>query len=258
VFFNYHDGPQVFQSVHVQFGVWLAATLSLVIENAHLHKKLEERECSLRQAECRKNELIATLSYELRNPLAPIKNSLVVLGRAAPSSRQTQRAIAVIDRQVGVLVQLVDELRVWPVGSNARAPSLLSRANACAAAVHRILIIEDDVDAAEVLRDVLELSRHVVEVASNGRTGVERAGTFNPSIILCDIGLPDIDGFEVGRRLRCDNGFHGCLIAFTGYAHAEDVARAREAGFDFHLAKPLPPDELEIMLARIQSPKRFS
>ena len=114
----------------------------------------------------------------------------------------------------------------------------------------RVLVIEDNVDAAETLRDVLEMEGHTVEVAYAGRAGIERARAFHPEAILCDIGLPEMDGYEVARTLRADPaiGRRTTLVALTGYARREDIARARAAGFDAHLAKPPTIEQIARLL----------
>ena len=114
----------------------------------------------------------------------------------------------------------------------------------------RVLVIEDNIDAAESLREVLEFGGHVVEIANSGRDGIERSLTFRPDMILCDIGLPGMDGYEVARRLRADKTLASTyLVALTGYALPEDLARAKEAGFDEHIAKPASLERIEEVLA---------
>ncbi len=116
----------------------------------------------------------------------------------------------------------------------------------------RILLIEDDYDTAESLKDALELNGHEVETASTGDEGIEKARTFHPDVVLCDIRLPGIDGFEVARRLRKDPALRSLsLIAVSGYAQPGDVEVSRAAGFQEHLAKPLSPADLEATLARV-------
>jgi two-component system CheB/CheR fusion protein len=115
----------------------------------------------------------------------------------------------------------------------------------------RILVIEDNLDAAETLRDMLELWGHVVAVAHAGRQGIERASSFEPEIVLCDIGLPEMDGYEVARAMRADARVGSpVLVALTGYALPEDQRRAAEAGFELHVAKPVSVAQMEDMLAR--------
>ncbi|HET9594225.1 MAG TPA: ATP-binding protein [Anaeromyxobacteraceae bacterium] len=118
-----------------------------------------------------------------------------------------------------------------------------------AAGRRRVLIIEDNVDAADTLRDVLELAGHEVAVAYDGPQGVAAARRLRPEVVLCDIGLPGMDGFEVARALRADGALDGTvLVALSGYALPRDVERAAEAGFDHHVAKPPSLAALEAIL----------
>jgi PAS domain S-box-containing protein len=116
----------------------------------------------------------------------------------------------------------------------------------------RVLIVEDKPELAESLRIALVLRGHLVRVAHDGRAALVQAHEFRPEVVLCDIGLPDIDGNEVARRLRADPDLCGIyLVALTGYAAPDDVARAKAAGFARHLAKPARLDEIEAMLATV-------
>ncbi|HVM46161.1 MAG TPA: response regulator, partial [Candidatus Thermoplasmatota archaeon] len=93
---------------------------------------------------------------------------------------------------------------------------------------------------------------HTVETAGDGHAAVEAARSFAPHVVLCDIGLPGINGYEVAARLRADAAFANTrLVAITGYGQDEDRRRAREAGFDHHLTKPVEPRSLEALLARL-------
>jgi two-component system CheB/CheR fusion protein len=117
---------------------------------------------------------------------------------------------------------------------------------------HRVLVVEDNPDAADTLREMLLLWDHEVEVAHDGRVGIERARTFRPDVVLCDIGLPGMDGYEVARALRSDPLLASAyLVAVTGYASAEDARRAAGAGFDLHLGKPVAIEILEEVLATV-------
>jgi signal transduction histidine kinase len=107
----------------------------------------------------------------------------------------------------------------------------------------RVLVIEDHEDTAATLKDLLELQGHEVWVEGDGLGGVEAALRFRPEVVLCDIGLPGIDGYEVARRIRTE-GLHVVLVAVTGYSSPEDVQRAREAGFQHHVPKPAALDEV--------------
>jgi PAS domain S-box-containing protein len=373
-----------------------------ITERKRAEQALRQSETELRESDRRKNEFMAMLSHELRNPLAPIRNSLYVLGRAVPGSEQASRATAVINRQVEHLTGLIDDLlditrisrgkirleqrrvelndlvrrtvddhrslfeenqvrlesslgpgplfvnadptRLAQVVGNllgnaakfagrgglaqvsvstdsktglativvsdsgagmtketlahlfepfmqgestldrskgglglglalaqelvklhggeirahsdgvgrgaefavslpaaetataAEEPAAASRASTG----RRVLIIEDNVDAADSLREALELDAHQVAVAHNGPAGLATARDFHPEVVLCDIGLPGMNGYEVARAFRADDALKNTfLVALTGYALPEDLQHAAEAGFERHLAKPL-------------------
>lgn len=114
----------------------------------------------------------------------------------------------------------------------------------------RCLLIEDHVDAAESLAMLLELIGHEVEVAFDGVSGLEKARASHPEVVLCDIGLPGMDGYAVARALRAaPETSTAFLIALTGYGQEDDRRRALEAGFDAHLLKPVDLDALRRLLA---------
>jgi two-component system, sensor histidine kinase len=117
-----------------------------------------------------------------------------------------------------------------------------------------ILIIEDNADARDALRLLLELDGHVVEVAGEGTEGLQIARDKKLDIALVDIGLPGVDGFEVARRLRASGGRCPVLVALTGYGQPEDRRRATEAGFDALLVKPVDPATLSSLLATLEIP----
>jgi PAS domain S-box-containing protein len=387
-----------------------------ITERKRAEEALHEANLQLAETDRRKNEFLAVLSHELRNPLAPIRYSLHILQRAVPGSEQSRRAQEVLDRQTLQLTRLVDDLldvtrvsrdkihlqrrpldlndlvrrtvddhrslfeeagigvratfagehlpitgdparlaqvvgnllhnaaKFTPAGgqvgvatecatSRSRAmlritdtgagmePAMLRRlfqpfmqadttldrtsgglglglalvkglvemhggevrahsdgpgkgaefvvelpldstaieeTGAVAAAARRgrrVLVIEDNVDAADSLRAVLEFQEHLVEVACDGPEGLAKAREFKPDVVLCDIGLPGMDGFEVARAFRSDESLSGIvLVALSGYALPEDLQRATDAGFQRHLAKPASPEKLEQVLAELPPP----
>ncbi|MBI2202387.1 MAG: response regulator [Candidatus Rokubacteria bacterium] len=118
----------------------------------------------------------------------------------------------------------------------------------------RVLVVEDNDDAREALRAVLEIDGHEVAVAADGAAGVAAALSFQPDVALIDIGLPGLDGYEVCRRLRATPaGASICVIALTGYGQPEDHAATAEAGFDAHLVKPVEPAVLERAIGALLS-----
>ncbi|MGB8294645.1 MAG: PAS domain S-box protein [Polyangia bacterium] len=390
-----------------------------ITERKAAEAAIEAANRQLREQDLHKNEFLAILSHELRNPLAPIRNSLYILDHAPSGGKQSQHARAVIGRQVDQLARLVDDLldvtrvsrnkiqlqrhslelndlvhrtvedhrslfeekaitveatlaadplpvngdadrlaqvlgnllqnaaKFTPAGgrvtvstavapSKTRAilrvsdtgagiePSLLRRlfqpfmqaeatldrskgglglglalvkglvemhggevrahsegpGKGAEFAVElpldetadtepsaspagpersgrRVLVIEDNHDAADSLREVLEFGAHVVEVAYNGPDGLDRARIFKPEIVLCDIGLPGMDGYEVARAFRADPALKDMfLVALSGYALPDDLQRARAAGFEEHLAKPSSLEKLEELLAHAPATDR--
>jgi two-component system CheB/CheR fusion protein len=377
-------------------------------------RKMKQIENALRQADRRKNEFLAMLSHELRNPLAPLQNSLYVLEHAAPASERATRARAVIGRQMVHLTRLVDDLLdvtrlagsklrlergrldlvdavrrtaedhvplltsrgialdvqapigpLWMSGDAARIAQVVGNllANAAKftpkggkvtltlrqaesnvaliqvrdsgvgirpellgrlfepfmqaestlalsggglglglaivkgiAEMHggsveahseglgkgaefivrlpiepqrtsqpvfaepppdrppprRVLVIEDNQDAADSLRDVLLFGAHQVEVAYNGPEGIERARAFKPDIVLCDIGLPGMNGYEVAHAFQADSTLRSAyLVAISGYVQPDDQRRAAEAGFQQHLSKPPSLEMIEEVLRNV-------
>ncbi len=386
--------------------------VAAAVQRMETSRALSITNAQLIEADQRKNEFMATLSHELRNPLAPIKNCLAVLDQAVPGSEQAGRVKAIIDRQVDQLSRLVDDLldvtritrnkihlqrqrldlgelvrstgedyrlefdkagvalelalpgvpvrvnadrsrmaqavgnllhnavkftprggrvtatvaadvatrqavvRVADTGMGMRpelverlfqpfmqAETTLDRSRgglglglalvkelvelhggtveaqsrgpgqgsefamrlpldmtaaegdeallaSSPVSQGRVLIIEDHADAAESLRELLELEGHEVWVAHNGPAGLRHALEHHPDVVLCDIGLPGMDGYDVARALRAEQSLAGTLlVALTGYALPEDLQRAAEAGFDRHMAKPPSLEHLRQTLA---------
>ncbi|WP_020160228.1 MULTISPECIES: hybrid sensor histidine kinase/response regulator [Methylobacter] len=121
----------------------------------------------------------------------------------------------------------------------------------------RILVVDDYPDALESLSMLLQAEGHDVDTANCGVKAVERAQAFRPQVVLLDIGLPDLDGYEVAQRLReLPETQQAVLVALTGYGQPEDRARSKRAGFDHHLLKPVDPDVLADLLASAGETRR--
>lgn len=115
----------------------------------------------------------------------------------------------------------------------------------------RILVVDDNTDAAESLAILLRLKGHEVRVAFEGASAIVTAREFRPQVVFLDIGMPAMDGYEVARRLRQeDNVSAATLIALTGWGQESDRQRSQEAGFDLHLVKPVDPKDLNQILAQ--------
>jgi CheY-like chemotaxis protein len=132
----------------------------------------------------------------------------------------------------------------------AAAPSAPERQRSSGTATRRrILVVEDNRDAASSLRETLCLWGHEVAVAHEGAGAIECARRFRPDFILCDIGLPGMDGYALATAVRADPTLeHVRLVAVTGYALPDDLKKAAEAGFERHLAKPPKLEELSAVL----------
>jgi len=112
----------------------------------------------------------------------------------------------------------------------------------------RILVVDDNTDAAETAASLLRLWGHEVSVVNDGLAVLQAVRDFRPEVILLDIGLPGMTGYEVARQIRSEPEFDSLVIAaMTGYGQAEDMRRTREAGFNYHLTKPLDPTRLEAL-----------
>jgi CheY-like chemotaxis protein len=114
----------------------------------------------------------------------------------------------------------------------------------------RVLVVDDNEDAADLLGAALETYGYETRVAYDAPSGLQAAAEFEPDVAVLDIGLPVMDGYELARRFRSDPRLaQARLIALTGYGQAADKERARAAGFDAHLVKPIGPDEVAAALA---------
>ncbi|HYG63514.1 MAG TPA: ATP-binding protein, partial [Thermoanaerobaculia bacterium] len=134
-----------------------------------------------------------------------------------------------------------------------RAPAAAAQpgpALAAAGSARRVLIVEDNADSREALRLLLELDGHQVAAAEDGPQALELAASFVPDLVLLDIGLPGMDGYEVARSLgRHPERSRMRLVALSGYGQESDVGRSRDAGIDLHLVKPVDPGRLRELLA---------
>ena len=114
----------------------------------------------------------------------------------------------------------------------------------------RILVVEDELGSARLLSVILERSGHEVVTEHDGRSGLARAKSFQPDAVISDIGLPQLNGYELAAELRRDEQFkHSLLIAVSGYGQPSDKERAKAAGFDHHMTKPCDIEQLKALLA---------
>jgi signal transduction histidine kinase len=145
------------------------------------------------------------------------------------------------------------ELPLVATTQETSATTALDLANVVAVSGRRILVVDDNEDAADVLADVLRLAGHEVRVAHDGLRALEAARSFDADLVLLDIGLPVMDGYEVARRMR-DGSFRARLIAVTGYGQDVHREQSKQAGFDEHLVKPIDLAAIRRLIEELPSP----
>jgi CheY-like chemotaxis protein len=140
-----------------------------------------------------------------------------------------------------IRLPLVEQAGADPVVNVSQGPVPVSR---------RILVVDDNVDAAESIAAILRIAGHEARTAHNGATALSLAESWLPDVVVLDIGLPDLDGYQVARQLRARSGSK-CpeLMALSGWGGRENRLRATEAGFDSHYTKPIDPELLIRILA---------
>jgi CheY-like chemotaxis protein len=136
-----------------------------------------------------------------------------------------------------------------------RPPAQETEAAALSPDRRRILVVDDNADSADSLGQLLTLLGHEVRTAYDGETGVAVATAFRPDVVLMDIGMPRLNGYDAARRIREEPwGGRVVLVALTGWGQDEDRRRSQEAGFDRHLVKPVEPEAVEALLADLRPP----
>jgi CheY-like chemotaxis protein len=108
----------------------------------------------------------------------------------------------------------------------------------------RIMVVDDNLDSAETMAELVRIWGYEVRTAHDGPAALDTARAFRPHVVLLDVGLPGMDGYELARRLRAEGLSGDLLVSVTGYGQEEDRRRAEEAGFDHHLTKPVDPETL--------------
>jgi two-component system CheB/CheR fusion protein len=143
--------------------------------------------------------------------------------------------------------EFVIRLPIRPVSQPAKIADA-SGAAVAALPKRRILVVDDNVDAADALAELLRDYGHDVRAVHDGPSAIEQAALHHPDIVLLDIGMPGFDGYEVARRMRTELGLKATLIALTGYGEARHRRLSRDAGFDQHVTKPVDIRKLEKLL----------
>jgi PAS domain S-box-containing protein len=229
-----------------------------------------------REAQRRSDQFLATLAHELRNPLASILTGLEVIRASSSDPAMVARVASMMERQTGQMVHLIDDLldmarintgkvalkkSVVPLDDIPRgvveaARPLLKQDSG---KWQRVLIVEDAKSTADILAMFFELEGREVDVACDGEEAVRKVALSLPELILMDLGMPRMDGFEAARKIRALPGGEGLiLVALSGWGQPQDRVRSREAGFDEHLVKPVSPSDLRQLLQRLDAGRASS
>jgi len=180
-----------------------------------------------------------SFARELRDALSAIQMAMEVL-RRPPDEATRDRMIELMERQLATLRALADRCDSAPSPGAAMPAETLTR---------RILVVDDNIDSAEVLGTLLEQLGHEVFVAYTGGRAIEVAHERRPDVILLDLALPDVSGYDVARTLRRDARLAGIrIIGLSGFGGDEHRKRALEAGLDDYLVKPVATETLGPLL----------
>ena len=148
--------------------------------------------------------------------------------------------------------EFVVRLPVMPAALALAAPPTDDSAQLLPKIPQRILVVDDNVDAAQSLATLLEITGHDTRLAYDGPAAVKAAIDYQPDVILLDIGLPGLDGYKVAQKIRQQPGLSNVvLVALTGYGQDSDVQRSQDAGFDHHLVKPAVFADIEKILLTV-------
>lgn|GEM_PF-3955726 len=219
---------------------------------------MEGRLGDLETAGQREERLLARVGHELRNPLSAITTALSLMREMADTDAhgQGERYRKIIERQVELLRKATDNLLDMAGIDSHENPEVdgtpeeeRQAADPDAHVGVPVLIVEDDRDGRAALVELLRLWGYEVTMADDGVAGAQHAEEYRPAVALVDIDLPGIDGYEVARKIRTAYPTDApVLIALTGFGQPADQRRALEAGFDFHLVKPVDPPQLARLL----------
>lgn len=184
--------------------------------------------------------------HDLRNVLASQSSAIHLLGSGLPASALAPE-LAKQANQLQVAIDQLARLAETATGNDAMPMGSLNRFDNpnTNRARQRVLVVDDNVDAALTLARLLEFEGFEVATAHDGRQAVQQAQTSHPDIVVLDIEMPIMDGYEAAHRIREESQLHHCkLIAVSGHSDAEHRERALAAGFHAHVTKPVDPETL--------------
>jgi CheY-like chemotaxis protein len=207
---------------------------------------LRAAESQLLRAAHDRDRQLAMLAHELRNPLTPLRNGIEIIRQMSTGNPALARTADMMSRQIVQLVRSIDQLvGTEPLPTPGESKDEVAAPNSRI----RILVADDNADAADSLAMLLQAEGHVVLTASDGRRAIEVAEAFRPNVILMDVAMPNVDGIEAAREIRRHAwGAEIRIIALTAWGQEAERRRTREAGMDAHLVKPVDPRALAAAL----------
>ena len=217
-------------------------------------RKLRDAELRLREAERAsrmKDELLATLSHALRTPLTSILGWAYLMRIRPPTSDELAKGLEIVERNARLQTQLIEDLLDKDRMRQDAAPSEFQAVDLRGV---RVLAVDDQRDACELVERVLEECGAWVVTAPGGQSALELLPEARPDLLITDIGMPGMDGYELLRRVRDfrDASLQGIpAIAMTAFARSGDRSRALSSGFQVHIAKPVEPSELVATVASV-------
>jgi CheY-like chemotaxis protein len=227
-------------------------------------QEMHEKIVRLEETVHRREAFFGRLAQELRAPIVPLRNSVSVL-KLTTNDPRSLRALQLMERQLTRLARMVDELvrggtdgsGKWSAGSQPEPGAAVTSETESAAAIcddlPRILIVDDNRDAAESLGLLLQMLGASVLVADDGPSAIRAVGAFRPGVVMLDLGMPGMDGFEVASRIREREDWNGItLIALTGWGQESDRKFIEAAGFAHHVVKPAEIGALQTLLASLK------
>lgn len=207
-----------------------------------------------------REEFLTHLAHELRNPLATILSSVELVHALGPQAVETPELLYVVDQKVramgAVLDRLLDPANDAPkhyvakseILSPIKIPTVTPQTPVAGAL--KVLVVDDNETAADSLSQLLMLRGYEVAVAYNGAQGFEKALEFRPHVAILDIGMPDMNGYQLAQKL-CEAKLSCTYVALTGYRQEHDKTQAQLAGFSYHLTKPTGIDKIESILQKV-------
>lgn len=225
---------------------------------------MREKIAQLEEAVRRRQTFLGNLAQELRVPLVPLRNSVSVL-KLTTSDERSRHALQLMERQLTRLARMIDDLgsganggagklSVGSAPEAASAPATTEQALVPASAdLPRILIVDDNRDAAESLGLLLQMLGASVFVADDGPSALRAVQSFRPAVIMLDLGMPGMDGFEVASRIRQREEWNSItLVALTGWGKESDRSFLQAAGFAHHVVKPAEIGALRELFASLK------